>query len=231
MNRKDVQLLILVLGILAAVLSWQFVYNPNQETAEQVSAENDTLRERIAKLEELEANKQQYIDDTAAMQQECSEIEERFQAGFLLEDEIMYLYNMENVTQNQVVIPSISFGQTTEIPYTGNTTVGEYELQDEGIQLYTAQDNISFTTTYTGLKSMIGYIYQMPGRKSVSSISLSAGADGYLTGTMSIDFYCMTGTEKLYKPIDIQGVPLGKDNIFGVLEENPVNESEEETEE
>ena len=44
MNRKDVQLLILVMGILVAVFSWQFIYNPNQEKAEQISAENDAQK-------------------------------------------------------------------------------------------------------------------------------------------------------------------------------------------
>lgn len=228
MNRKDIQLLILVLGILATVLSWQFVYNPNLEKAEEVNAENDTLRDTIAELEALDARKQQFIDDTASMQQECAEIAERFPSGFLLEDAVMYLYNMENVTQNQVVIPSIGFGQATEVPYSGNTAVGEYVLVDEGIKLYTAQDNVSFTTTYTGLKNMVHYIYDMPGRKSLSSVSLSASPDGYLTGSMSVDFYCMTGTEKLYVPIDIPGVVLGKSNIFGVLEENANADGEEE---
>ncbi len=228
MNRKDVQLLILVLGILVAVLSWQFVYNPNQEKAEAINAENDTLRNTIAELEALDARKEQFIADTASMQQECAEIAEHFPAGFLLEDAVMYLYNMENVTQNQVVIPSIGFGQVTEVPYSGNTAVGEYVLVDEGIKLYTAQDNVSFTTTYTGLKNMVHYIYDMPGRKSLSSVNLSASSDGYLTGSMSVDFYCMTGTEKLYVPVDIPGVVLGKSNIFGVLEENANTGSEEE---
>ena len=237
MNRKDVQLLILVLGILVAVLSWQFVYNPNQEKVEQVSAENATLRTTISELEALNDNKEQYLADIETMTQECDEITNRFPSGFLLEDEVMYLYNMENVTQNQVVIPSIGFGQTTEVPYTGVTTVGEYELVDEGIKLYTAQDNISFTTTYSGLKNMVQYIYDIPGRKSISSVSLSASSDGYLSGSMSVDFYCMTGTEKLYVPIDIPGVVLGKSNIFGVLDEtgntdeNEPNAEEENTEE
>ena len=220
MNRKDVQLLILVMGILVAVFSWQFIYNPNQEKAEQISAENETLRKTVAELEELDSKKDQYIADTAAMKQECNDIISRFEPGFEIEDEMLYLYNMENVAENHVVVPSIGFGQRTQIPYTGVTTVDEYELTDDGMQLYTAQDSISFATTYSGLKNVVRYIYDIPGRKSISSISLSAGTDGYLSGSMSLDFYYLTGTDRAYIPADIPGVRLGRDNIFGVLDEN-----------
>lgn len=220
MNRKDVQLLILVMGILVAVLSWQFVYNPNQDKAEQISAENDSLRATVAELEEMLGKKEQYIADTASMKQECNDIISRFEPGFEVEDEMLYLYNMENVADNQVVVPSIGFGQSAEIPYTGVTTVDEYELADDGMQLYTTQDSISFVTTYSGLKNVVRYIYDIPGRKSISSVSLSAGTDGYLSGSMSLDFYCLTGTDRAYIPADIPGVRLGRDNIFGVLDEN-----------
>ena len=218
MKRKDVQLLLIVLGILLAVLSWQFVYNPNIEEADKITAENETLRSVVSDLEVLDAKKDQYIADTETMNQECIEIKNRFSAGFMMEDEIMYLYNMENVPQNQVVVPNIGFGAQNEVPYSGTLTVDEYQLQDDGIKMFTAQDNITFTTTYTGLKNVIHYIYDIPGRKSISSVSLTAGSEGYLNGTMSVDFYALSGTEKLYLPLDIKGVPIGKSNIFSVLE-------------
>ena len=107
-------------------------------------------------------------------------------------------------------------------------------MQDDGIKMYMAQDNISFYTTYSGLKNVVKYVYEIPGRKSISSISLTAGADGYLGGSMSVDFYALSGTEKLYMPLDIRGVPLGKDNIFGILEgsaEEDEAEPDEETDE
>lgn len=231
MNKKDVQLLCAVLGILVAVLSWQFVYNPNQEKAEQISAENDTLRQTIKELEALEANRETYLEDTETMKTECNDVIAKFPADFLSEDKVMYLYNMENVPQNQVVIPSVSLGQQAEVPYTGQTVVGEYELQDDGIKMYMAQDDISFYTTYSGLKNIIQYVYEIPGRKSISTISLTAGADGYLGGSMSVDFYALTGTEKLYTPLDIRGVTLGKDNIFGMLEGSSEEDTEESDEE
>lgn len=218
MKRKDIQLLLIVLGILLAVVSWQYIYNPNIEKVDKITAENETLKNTVSDLEVLEANKDKYIADIETMETECNEIISHFPAGFLMEDEIMYLYNMENVSQNQVVVPNIGFGQQNEVPYSGTLTVGEYQLRDDGIKMFTAQDNITFTTTYTGLKNVIHYIYDIPGRKSISSVSITSGSKGYLNGTMSVDFYALSGTEKLYLHQDIKGVSLGKGNIFGVLE-------------
>ena len=103
-------------------------------------------------------------------------------------------------------------------------TVGDYELEDDGIQMLKAEDNLSFATTYQGLKNTMAYIYNIPGRKSVCAVSLNASADGYLNGTMSLDMYYLSGTENQYTPAEIPFISLGKDNIFGVLEEAVVEE-------
>lgn len=230
MKKSDVQLLLLVAGLLMAFCSWYFVYNANMDKMYEVQLENESLQTEIKKLEELDAQKQKFIDDTASMKEECDTIVSYFPAGLLTEDEIMYYNNMELATMNEIVVPSIGMGVPTEIPYVGELAVGEYTLQDDGIKMYSSQTNLSFTTTYKGLKNTIGYIYQMPGRKAITSVSLSAGSDGYLMGSMSVDFYYMDGTPLLYTPIDIPAVPLGKDNIFGVLEENTEDEADTEEE-
>lgn len=217
MKRKDVQLLLIVLGVLLVIVSKYYIYDPNIEKAEVIEEENRSLQIIVSELEELESQRPVYIAETERMKAEAMAIIDCFPADFQTEDKLMYFYNMENVTQNSMAIQNIGFGAQNEIPYDGSLTVGEYTLEDDGIRLMTAQDNISFTTTYTGLKNVIGYIYQIPGRKSITSVSLSAGSDGYLTGNMSVDFYALFGTEKLYVPLDIKG-SLGKSNIFGAID-------------
>lgn len=219
-NKNDIPILLIALGVLMVVLVWQFYYNPNVEEAKTIETENETLRQTIIELEVLEKNHDTYVRDIDTMKQEGNTIIEYFAAGMLFEDQIMYLYDMENVVQNQVVVPSVGFGDPVEVPYQVELTVGDYTLQDDGIKLIDAQDNITLTTTYSGLKNVINYIYEMPTRKSITEVSLSAGDDGYLSGTMNVDFYSLTGTDKLYTPVEINGVSLGKNNIFGVIEQN-----------
>lgn len=220
MNKKNVQILLMLLGLLCLVLCWQFVYTPNREKAAQVRAENANLQNTVTELENLTARESEFVEETKRMAQECDTIIAKFPADCWLEDRIMYLYNMECTDGNDLAIPSITLGNPEEIAYSASTTYGEYELQDDGIQMYDIQSNISFTTTYGGWKNVMDYIYRMPGRKSVTSVSMSPTSEGFLTGSMAIDFYYLTGTNEEYRPINIPAVGLGKDNIFGVLEEN-----------
>ena len=229
MKKNNTRFLLAVVGVLLAVLSWRLIYVANNEETEAIKIENEeVLQPQIDRLEELDANKQQYIDDTIAMEDECAGIIERFPADVLTEDQIMYYNNLELAVPNEAAIPTISMSEPTELPYSGTTTVEEFELQDDGIQMFDQPTAVSFTTTYNGLKNTFHYIYSVPGRKAIKSISLSAAADGYLSASMNMDFYYLTGTPLLYDPEPIPAVPLGKDNVFGTLDGN--DEAAEEAE-
>lgn len=248
MQKKDIQLLLIVFGILIGFASWQFVYKENQEKTEKLQAQNEGLQDTVYELEALEAQREEYIARTEEMEKENVAIINSFAAGILAEDAIMYLTDMEFVDANEVKVASVTMGQDTEIPYaaaaavaadstTADQTAAEADGStadgaaggaestgleipqptDEGIRLFAAQDTVSFTTTYNGIKNIMQYVYEIPGRKSVSSVNLTFSETGYLTGTMAMDFYHLSGAEEIhpYTTISIPGVQLGTDNPFG----------------
>lgn len=218
MKKNDKYILLAVLGVLIVFCAYRFVYKTNIAKAEEVKIQSETLQLEVDKLEELEANKQTYIDDTALMKQNSDEIIECFPGGLLTEDEIMYYNNMELEKINQVAVPIIKMELPTEFPYVGETTVGEYEIQDDGILMYDAKTGINLGTTYNGLKNVIRHIYEEPGRKAITDVNLTVNEEGYLVGDMAVDFYYLKGTSLLYSPTNIPPLPLGTDNIFGSLE-------------
>lgn len=217
MAKKEIQLLIALVGIALAFLSWQYVYKPNMEEVKQIEAQNQVVQTEINKLEQMEANRPTYLADTEALKEEAQGVIELFPAAYQAEDQIMYVYGMEGVRQNEVVVPSVSMGSAMPIPYEGSFDAEGYSVADDGIVLSSAETNFSFVTTYKGLKNVVKYIYDMPGRKAITSVSVSGGGDGYLSGAMTVDFYTMDGTGKEYDPVNIGGVGLGKNNIFGSL--------------
>lgn len=216
MKKSEIQLLLIVIGILVAVASWQLVYNNYQEKTEAVEAENETLSARLDQLEMLNAKQNEYIADTERMKEESDAIINRFPPGFRNEDIIMYLYNMELIDDNEVAISTISMAAENEIPYSGVLNVDTYTLEDDGIKMFTNTNTLTFTTTYNGLKNVISYIYGISTRKSVASVSVSATDDGFLQGSIAMNFYCLTGTEFPYVETNILGVPTGTSNFFGV---------------
>lgn len=218
MKKNEIQLLLVVLGILMAVASWQIVYKNNQAKAEEIKAENVELQKTVDRLENLNAQKEEYLASIEQMQTEGNKIIDSFASGVRTEDQVMYLYNMELVDANDVRVPSVSMTAAQVVPYSGVTSTEEgYELQDDGIGMFRMESTVTMTTTNNGLKNVLNYIYGIDSRKSISTVSLVASEDGYLSGNMQLNFFYLTGTETPYVETDISGVSTGTSNIFGVL--------------
>ena len=218
MKKKEIEMLLVVLGILVLVLTWHFPYKDFKAETEEVEAENAELQETVDRLMILEARKPEYLESIDLMKAADDEVISRFDSGVLREDEIMYLYNMELVRSNEVSLPNISMSAAQSVPYEGALITEEgYELVDDGIGMYRLDSTINLKTTYNGLKNVINYIYGMDSRKSVSAVSLTAGRDGYLSGNIQMSFYYLSGTGVPYTEPDIRGVPIGTENFFGVL--------------
>lgn len=216
MKKNEIQLLLIVIGVLAAIVSWQLVYKTYVEKTETVEVQNDTIKARLDQLELLNARQDEYVAETERMKAESDALINTFPPGFRNEDIIMYLYNMELIDDNEVAIAAINMEEETEIPYAGVLNVSGYELVDDGIRMFTNKNTMTFTTTYNGLKNILNYIYGIDTRKAVSTVNVSATEDGYLSGTIDLNFFCLTGTVFPYVETNIFGVPVGTENFFGV---------------
>lgn len=218
MKKSEIQLLLVVFGILIAFASWQLVYKKNMEQAEQVRTENEELQKTVDRLELLNAKKPEYIAGTEQMKTDGDAIINKFAAGVRTEDQVMYLYNMELVDANEVKVPSVSMTTAQEVAYGGALTTEEgYELVDDGIRMYRMDSTVNLTTTNNGLKNVLNYVYGMDSRKSIETVSLIASENGYLSGTMQLNFFYLNGTDNPYVDQNIPGVSTGTGNIFGVL--------------
>lgn len=218
MKKSEIQLLLVVFGILIVLASWQFAYKSNQTKTQELNAQNEELKKTVDRLEILNAKMPDYIAGIELMKAGGDLIIDSFASGVRVEDQVMYLYNMELVAANDVRVPNVSLQAAQVVPYAGTLATEEgYELQDDGIGMYRLETTVGITTTNNGLKNVLNYIYGMDSRKSVSGVTLTTGDDGYLTGNMKLDFFYLTGTETPYAEQNISGVSTGTTNIFGVL--------------
>lgn len=216
-KKKEVGLLIILLGILSAFASYWFAYRNYEAKAAEINTKNEELQATVDRLEILEARKSEYLESMEMMQAADTEIINSFAPGVLREDQIMYLYNMELVDSNEIRVPAVSMSPGQAVPYTGPTSEDGYELVDDGIALYRMDSSVGFMTTNNGLKSVLNYIYDLDSRKSISTVNVRVSNDGYLEGSMQLSFYYLAGTDRPYVEPKIQGVPTGTSNFFGAL--------------
>lgn len=231
MKKETVFQVLAALGFLLAVLSWQFVYKDYKEKTAAVEAENTGLQETVDRLEILDARKDLYIATTELMRQEGELIIQNFPAGVRTEDMIMYLNNMELIDANDAAVSAITMGTEVDVAYPGSTTIDGYELENDGVGMVTRQSTVTFTTTNNGLKNVLNYIYGISTRKSVSGVNVTVTDEGYLQGTMLLDFYYLKGVETPYVETTILGVPTGTQNFFGARTGSQLQTIDDENEE
>ncbi len=84
---------------------------------------------------------------------------------------------------------------------------------------YKSNITINYQTNYAGLKSAIDYINQYKEKMRIQSLTAAFdNTTGNLTGTISIDIFALLGEGRMIEPVDVYGVSIGTDNIFGTFE-------------
>lgn len=141
-SKRDILLLVGFLGILAAVCSYLFVYQPTMEKADILEQENQQLQVRINDLNMKMAQKDSYVDDTESMKREINVIYQRFPVDVREEDSILLAVNQELIAP--MIITNISIGacEPVVLPDTPEEDVDHtYEIAE--VEEYEAQEGIT----------------------------------------------------------------------------------------
>lgn len=97
--------------------------------------------------------------------------------------------------------------------------------------LYRTQVTLQFNGTYAGLKKAVLYVADQSGRMTLDNVNASYDTStGNLIGTIIVNIFSMSGTERTYTEPDAGSVAYGTDNIFGTVEQNaPAEASDQNT--
>lgn len=231
-KKSDINLLIMLIGVLLAVISYFVVYKSFTEKTTSLRAENTTLQTEVDELQKLADNKEFYISETARMDEEIQNIMARYPGEIRTEDQIMYTVGLENQysiwvnslsvkgTQLVQVAAPVAEQQTSDAveeegaESTGDAVVASGGLKDT-VFLYNSPFSISYKTTYRSAKDIVAGIVNSADRMNITNISLAYDAEtGCLSGTMDANMFTMSGTGDLYEELNIPGVSLGTADFF-----------------
>ena len=91
MKKKEVGLLVVVLGLLLAFASYWFAFRNFEAKADEINTKNVELQATVDKLEILEARRPEYLESMEMMRAADTAVINSFAPGILREDQIMYL--------------------------------------------------------------------------------------------------------------------------------------------
>ncbi len=240
MKKSDVNILLMVIGIALAAVCYFLVYQNLVEKTDALEASNAALEQEVNYLQDLADNKQQYLDDTAAMQTRIDEIKAQFPAQYLPEDEILYVVGVEEAYDTEV--SSIGMAASTmlevaapvsDVPVTeGEAAPAEGEAAAPQIMLYQTPVNVVMTSSYNSIKDIIKKINEDPDRKSIETISMAFDTEtGDLLANLSFNMYTLTGTDAEYTTPKVDGVVFGTNNIFNSADKKAAIKAEKAAEE
>lgn len=217
---KEIQkfLLMLVLVVLLAVVAIIYLYMPLLEERNAMIAENVKLNERWVELRNMARDKEIFKERINASRAEISKVLNRYGVGNTPEKSIMLVTRME--TEVGVKIPSVTFSAPTvltsvETPMIQNTEDGKYDIQYTNIDLLTETLTMSYECSYEQLKKWIDFINAYPERMNIKSVSVSYDSEtSNLSGTLTLNLFAVTGTDRVYTEPKIEDIRLGEDNIF-----------------
>ena len=243
-SKKDVCLLIALIGILVGVAGYYLIYSPTMEKVEVLKANNTVAKKTVDDLTQKGLLKDSYVEEIALMNSEIEAIYELFPIDVREEDAIMLAINQEKNSPMSVNSVNISpmnskdFEEQAQANASKNTTLeedvntaiaggvgqqavdgyelGNVELVDIG-PLNQRQCALSYTVAYDGLKRSVESISRQPNRMTIDSIAVSFDdSTGLLEGSTVVNMFCLPDQEgKEYIEPNISGVVLGTKNIFG----------------
>ena len=248
MKKSDVNILIMLVGILIPVAVYFFLYNSYTEKTAALNASSETLQVEVDYLKDLADHKQQYIDDTATMQLAIAEVKTHFPAEYRPEDDIIYIIGVENEQGAEVSSISMSESRLVEIAAVAAEEVAEGgevaeaeavpegDSIDEGsapsVQLYATTVGIAMDSSYRSLKDVINKINQDEFSKSIDGVSVVFDVEsGKLGSTMSFTAYSLTGTDAEYTTPFVPGVFYGTTDIFNTGDKSAAIAAEKKAEE
>ncbi len=224
-SKRDILLLVAFIGILAAVCSYLFVFQPTMEKTEALVQENQQLTERIVDLQNKSANRGSYESQTAQMNQRIEEIYQLFPVDVREEDAVLLAINQELLSPMEV--ESITIDALLEVPLVEasdpNMPDATYEIDeveaiedDLGTQeaptpesgdtqgaagvnpfsLMNRKATINYEVSYDGLKRSVKNICMQTDRMVIDNLSVVYDEQtGLLKGTTTVNMYCVPNQE------------------------------------
>ena len=244
-SKRDVLLLVGLIGVLAVVCSYFLVFQPTMEKAEKLQEENEQLEARIADLQNKSDNRDSYESQTAQMRQEMEEIYQLFPVDVREENAVLLAINQELLAPMEV--QSVTIDALVEVPFVAEMDEEEhsatYEIEEveeiedatgtqdeptpetgeqsaDGVNpfhLMNRRATINYEVSYEGLKRSVKNICMQTDRMVIDNLSVVYDeTTGLLRGTTAVNMFCVPDQEdKEYEEPDFGGVLLGTDNIFG----------------
>lgn len=228
LSKRDIGLLIILLGIIAFLVCYLAIYNPTIADNEILNGEIATLTPELNALKAKEARKPEFEEGIENSRAAIQGIIDGFPRAVRAEDFIMYAVTLENVVG--INTDGMNFSQPELIIELEDVIGPDGEVEFEATNAYGVIGTINAIFTYDHMKEVVKNVYERSVRSSINTFTINYNAEyGVLSGTVAIEKYFITSEDDPYIETYVPPMRTGVPNPFNSLDELP--DLEEVTEE
>lgn len=239
LSKRDIQMLLGVIGVAAAALVYFMYFKPTQEDTQRIKSENQQLEARIAELESLEAQREFFLEEIDKNEEKVAEIYDQFPGGLLPEDIVQDTIDMQDASQ--VLVESFNMSEPVSI-YTPigckladmsaapannaaqDTAEGEEaapaaeESAETGYDALQEKVSYTFSCDLNQFENAIEHVNDRNNRDVIDTVSLVYNSEeGILSCLMNMSKYYVTGRDDVeYTPAEFN-VPTGMSSLFTTI--------------
>lgn len=218
-SKRDISILLIALGLIGAFAVFQFYFRGALKDKEKYEEESKTLQSRLDKY--LDVDENAVIAEMAKNREELETEASVYPAAYLYEDIIMYLYNWQELPYEEIYnFPEYEIEETkASDTYGGVLDWDQAKLEPVEVNYTFSKATLDAnygTNSYKAFKDMINKIYLDPQPKTISSLTAQFDkSNGFIEGTISVDFLNVQNGKNGYDPVTIKDVKTGVPNMFG----------------
>lgn len=203
------ELILIVLIIIMAASAYGFGYQRFAKKADEIEQKNVRIEKENQNLESRLTNKPRLEQGIAKAVEKRREILKAYSGGTTIEKYLVILTEFEDTPK--IVLNSGTY--SPDSPWMTSSVLDEEGNPRETIQKSVL--SIGYYSEYEQLKRFIDYLHNNKEKFNVESLTAS-GNDEYelISGNMTIAVYTAVDEDHEYEPPVIEGLDIGKQNIF-----------------
>ncbi len=219
-SKRDIGIILVLVGILAAFLAFQFSFRGNMDEADALKEECETLQKELDEVLAFGKNDEQAsLAQISKWKNELNDLVASFPVRYTYEDAIMYLYDFEHREKDPVLFSRYSIVETIPIASLDlmNKVVDGKEVSYiPGLSTISADYSVA---KYEDMLTFLRTIYSDTNPKNIENITMVFDpVTGIISGKVVINMYSLTDTvpNNEYSEPEIPSVPMQPEpGIFG----------------
>lgn len=213
---KDIKMLLLAVGFVAAILSHVLVHQPCEDRILILEGEVETLSVERDRLKEIELIKDVLLLETEESQIIVENELMKYPEDILPETFTMYADNLRH--DLAIEIDGVNISVPSLLSRMDIIRLIDDDDQEIPIASYLTTLSFGMTFSYAQLKSFIEYVRSDEYRTVLNTVNISYDAStGQLSGNAIIYKYFIVTPSYVFEPAEIPLVATGNNNPFGTL--------------